>query len=461
MVMKRPGRVGVMKVTVVALAAVLAMVCWVAVLVVTDVDQDQQLHQAESRASNLALLFEEQIFRQVLSIDQTLRSLKNEWERDPGGFDVATLQRRASAVSDLVSGIQLLDYRGRVVSSTNARQVGADLSGRRYFAAHRASDSLGSLITGPWQSNGTWSLSISRRFNAAHGVFAGAVMADYDLNALMRDMSQADLGSRGMIMLVGRDGLVRAISLHGMQEPGADIAGSPLYRAMFLNPGPSWTGPSGPDRRCARPRMAGDPRTGHGRWWSGSTGHPRSFGVRSAAAGDAVLGARADHASWSCFMADAASATIHRQRPRPGSTSMAQDRAVLEAANLQLARKPTELADQKSVQLGTTLAGMSDGVSMVELPGCDSCSGTTASPTLRRRAARHDAGRAAARRRSSASRRATGTFGPDDIDADDRPVRCWRCRPGPAPGRRLAAETLPDGTVTRAAPIPACRTAAG
>ncbi len=78
-------------------------------------------------------------------------------------------------------------------------------------------------------------------------MFAGVIGASYDLNALMRDMSQADLGPRGMIMLVGTDGLVRAISLRGVQDPGTDIAGSALSMRHVPRPGPTWTGPSGTD----------------------------------------------------------------------------------------------------------------------------------------------------------------------------------------------------------------------
>ncbi len=112
----------------------LALVAWMAVLVVTDVDQDQQLHQAEARAGNLALVFEEQIYRQVLSIDQTLRSLKLDWERDPGGFDLAPSRAAPGALSDIISQLIVADAHGRVAGQHPARR-----SRRRRLGARRSS----------------------------------------------------------------------------------------------------------------------------------------------------------------------------------------------------------------------------------------------------------------------------------------------------------------------------------
>ncbi len=356
----RPTRVLTAKIVVLGFAVLIAIACWVAVLIVTDVDQDQQLQQAESRAGNLALTFEEQVYRQVLSIDQTLRSVKIDWERDPSGFDVAALQRRNTSISDLISGLMLLDPRGRVVSATRPGLVGSDLSGRRFFTAHRTSDGIGALITGPFQLNGAWYLSISRRVNALHGAFAGVVVASYDLDALMRDMSQADLGPRGLVMLVGRDGLVRAQSLRGIQEPGADISASPLYHAVFNGLETYWVGPSGRD---------GDVRIHAWRAIPGQdmtlvVGLDRSASLVPASIRkqQALLGASAVTllilllALVVGTMIANAAARVHR---------MGKDREVLQAANRELA-KARELAVETSQQLGMTLAGMSDGISMVD-----------------------------------------------------------------------------------------------
>ena len=178
--------------------------------------------------------------RQLLAVDQTLRILKLDWERDPAGFDIAALQRRSGSSSDVLAQVLVLDARGRVHAGTRRDLVEADLSGRRYFQVHRQSDTDGPYADAPTRSgargvdaHGAWSLPISRRLNAARGVFAGVVVAGYDLSALTRELAQADLGPRGLVALVGRDGRVRALVNRVAREPGDDISANALYAAVF------------------------------------------------------------------------------------------------------------------------------------------------------------------------------------------------------------------------------------
>ena len=354
----RQVKLSALKVAIVAVALILALGAWMAVLVFTDVDQEQQLRQAEARASNLALVFEEQIYRQVLSIDQTLRSVKMDWERDPGTFDLSSIPRRAGALSDIVSQLVLTDARGRVIASTRRELVDTDLSARKFFGAHRGSDSLGFLTTGPYQINAEWYLTISRRLNRPAGIFSGVVAASYDLNALMRDMSQADLGPHGIIMLVGRDGLIRAISLRGVQDPGTDITNSNLYKAMFDEVEPTWTGPSGTGKDVRI--HAWRPIPGQDMVLVVGLDKAAALARSEVRRRQALLGATAV-TLLVVILALAVGAMISAAANR--EVRLAHDRAVLEAANLQLARA-RERADEKSLQLGMTLAGMSDGISM-------------------------------------------------------------------------------------------------
>ena len=353
------------KAVIAGVAAIMVIVAWVSVLAATDIDESQELKQAETQATNLAVVFEEQVYRQILSVDQTLRILKLDWERDPEKFDFDSLQRRAGSLSDLVSQVLILDYRGHVVAGTRKDLIDADYSSRSYFQSHRRSDNFGSLTEGPYQNNGQWFLNISRRLNMARGVFAGVVVAGYDLNALMRDMSQADIGARGLIMLVGRDGVVQAISRRGPTErgsqgPGADISKTILHNIIFGAPGTTWAGPSpvdGIDRIHAFRAVPGQDMVlvvGLDRTNAlGQAGQRRSLALIGAGALTVLV------VTLAIGLGTMIAAASERE------LRLAHDRAVLEAANLQLAQA-RERADQKSLQLGMTLAGMSDGISMFD-----------------------------------------------------------------------------------------------
>ncbi len=356
----RAFRIASLKSVVLGFVAALAVAAWVSVLIFTDADQDQQVREARSRADNLAVVFEEQVYRQILTVDQNLRVLKSDWERNPGGFDYSALQRRAASVPDLVSQFVMVDSRGRVIATTQRDLMDADLSGRRYFEAHHSDSNLGPLVTGPYQTNGSWFLNMSRRLNGPRGTFGGVVVASYDLNALTRDMNQANLGPRGLIMLVGRNGMVRAISIRGGEQPGGDISNSALFKAMFVENAQSWTGPSGPDQDTRIHAWRAVPGqdmilvVGLDRTSALAPAETRRQETMLAAAAVTLL---------MIVMAAGVGGAISGAAKR--EQLLAQDRAILKAANaeLDLARKR---ADENSLQLEMTLAGMSDGISMFD-----------------------------------------------------------------------------------------------
>ena len=355
-----PGRLSLVRLVVVLAAVTVALVAWVAVLVATDIDQGFEQTQAEAQAANLALVFEEQVYRQILTVDQTLRIFKLDWEQDPQSFDFASLQRRVGSTSDAVSRVLVLNYQGRVIDGTIPELTNADFSDRRYFRAHRDSDSFDMLVDGPVQRNGQWSLEISRRLNGPHNVFAGVVVASYDLSALMRDMSQADLGSHGLVMLVGRDGVVNALFDRGANEPGMNIAASPLYHAMFDGMHSTWAGPSPVDGVERIHAFRTVPQQG----LTLVVGLDKAEALAPAQTRrqQAVIGASAV-TLLVVLLAFGVGSMVAGASER--EERLAEDRAVLEAANAQLARA-RERADEKTQQLSMTLASMSDGVVMYD-----------------------------------------------------------------------------------------------
>lgn len=351
---------GVLKLAIGLLALVIALAAWVAVLAGTDVDQGQQLQQTAARAGNLALVFEEQVYRQVLAIDQTLRILKLDWERNPSGFRLDGPEKRTASMSDFVTRLDIIDSRGRVVTGTDPSVFESDMSARRFFIAHRSNDYFGPLTTGPFQNNGSWYLNISRRLNGPLNTFGGVVVASYDLNALSRDMAQADLGPRGFIMLVGRDGLVRAVSLHGVYDVGANISETPLFHAVQTLPDTSWTGVSGVDKDMRL--HAWRPIPNQDMILIVGIDRAAALAGSESRRQEAVLGASIV-IGLVLVLAMAIGSMISAAAAR--ETLLAQDRETLEAANRELARA-RERADQKSLQLGMTLAGMTDGISMFD-----------------------------------------------------------------------------------------------
>jgi len=206
--------------------------------------------QAEILARTLTL--EEQVRRELLSLDQTLRILEYEWQRDPDHFDVAARASQAVVLSDVSLQLFVADARGIVQSSSRPAIIGTDISKRDYFsyeASLPADDGkmfMGDLTQG--QVTRLWQINLARRLDNQDGSFAGVIAASYDTNSFTRLYREVDLPARGLIAVVSmRDGV--AWTLAGPDEAPTVISidKTPIFAAMHQAAEGSWAGASGLD----------------------------------------------------------------------------------------------------------------------------------------------------------------------------------------------------------------------
>ena len=347
---------------VIGVAALLILGLWIATLLTTDIDRNSALRQARSQAATLALSLQEGIHRQFALIDQALRILEMDWERDPGAFDLEALRKRAGSVGDLLTQVLVIGANGNVTGGTRRDLLGSDRSNRRYFQAHRAHPSDTALVAGPIRDgvSGSWHLTVSRRLDTARGEFAGVVVSTYDLGMLTQELAQAEIGPHGMVMLAGRDGILRALYHGEARAPGTDIGGTPLFQVAFNAPGGTWAGPSPLDavERIHAFRAIPD----QDMVLIVGLDQRAVLAAADARYRQAVMAAVAITLLLA-LIATGISLNIgitHRRSMR-----LAHDRAVLAAANQQL-QTAREQADAKSFELETTFASMSDGISLFD-----------------------------------------------------------------------------------------------
>ena len=81
---------------VVVAALALVMLIWFGVRDAILAHRAEAAARVQAQVLGKALAFEEQLRRELLSIDQTLRILEYEWQRDPAHFDLATGPGRRS-----------------------------------------------------------------------------------------------------------------------------------------------------------------------------------------------------------------------------------------------------------------------------------------------------------------------------------------------------------------------------
>jgi signal transduction histidine kinase/FixJ family two-component response regulator/HPt (histidine-containing phosphotransfer) domain-containing protein len=358
----RRVRIGALQIVILLAALVLVGLTWGFTLVSVDTEEREARVHAEGNVANLSRALEWQLNRQLLAIDQTLQILAAEWRNDPIKFDPAIWKKRSTLLGDISLQVYVLDSQGFVISSTRPDLLGLDMSDRDYFQAQRASKRTG-LFVGPairWKATGRWEINLSRRLDRDDGLFAGAMVVTYDPWALTSMLEQVDLGSRGLIALLGSDGAIRALVSPYQLAPGEDVSSSAMFHKAVERQQGVWTGPSAPDgveRVHAFRRLADQDLTI-------VIGVDKADALRTAVSWAANARLFAFGISGMVLlMACLLMREVHAARGR--EDRLANDRVVLEHAYGE-AESAKAQAEARTSQLQATLSGMSDGVMMLD-----------------------------------------------------------------------------------------------
>jgi signal transduction histidine kinase len=353
---------------IVAVTTIVIALAWIGAYAAIVAHQAASQARVEMAVRGKAALIAEQLRRELLIADQTLHILELEWEQNPAKFDFESWQRRVLALTDMSLQLFLSDARGIVRASSRAEILGDDISARDYFRAEATlpADSgrmfIGSLTRG--LVTGRWQLNLARRLDRADGTFGGVIAASYDAAEFGQLQQGADLGSNAQLIVSARNGAIRGLGSLALGDPTASLKGSAVFEAMQLSTQGAWTGPSPldgvervfafatiPDR--ALQVLVGVDRAGALR----SANDWERQGIIFTAAATMLMLVMASVLLW----ADRSARIRHADAMR--------DRTVLAAAYNRLeAAERSERA--KAAQLGATLAGMSDGIMMVDSEMC-------------------------------------------------------------------------------------------
>jgi signal transduction histidine kinase/DNA-binding response OmpR family regulator len=354
---------------IVLIAAALIALTWAATLRSINAERSENLGRVTATVSNQALTFSEQISRQLLALDQTLRIMENAWETNPQQFDLEAWKARTPALTGLGNDLILTDAHGIVRQSTIGEAINQDASGADYFQALSRNlvpyDHMfvGTATIG--QIMRTWHMNVARALHGQDGSFAGALDAEYRISAITDVFSQTDLGAGAFITLIGlNDGKLRAAVGPASIDPDASIVDTSMFKAISRAPSGVWIGSSATDavRRIHAYRRIPD----------------RDLVVVVAmdeveALSPSIEWRAEAEAFASCItvlMLGLAVVLIWGTvLARRREAAVAEDRAILAAANAQ-SEVARALADAKAEQLQATLAGMTDGVAMVDAHMC-------------------------------------------------------------------------------------------
>lgn len=177
-------------------------------------ERDHVLSQAEADNANLARAFQEHIRRTIAGLDQALVYIESAYEENPAGFSLKEMVARSVILRNVSVQLAIIGPDGILADSTVPGFTRLDLSDREHFQVHKgnASDTL--FISKPvlGRASGRWSIQMTRRLDKPDGSFGGVVVLSLDPQYLSDFYGSIDVGTRGAILLVGRDGIIRAAS---------------------------------------------------------------------------------------------------------------------------------------------------------------------------------------------------------------------------------------------------------
>ena len=178
------------------------------------------LHFARQRAEtsalrengNLARGLEASVGHTFRGIDQTLLLLREMQRRNPSHTDLKAWATGPHWTGGALTQLAVVDRDGMLMdANVDLPAAPLNVADRPYFTSLRdAADDLlyiGTPLFG--RITGHWTMSVTRRINALDGGFDGVVMATMDLSTLDEFYAAMQLG-RGMVQLIGTDGIVRA-----------------------------------------------------------------------------------------------------------------------------------------------------------------------------------------------------------------------------------------------------------
>ncbi|TKC87660.1 EAL domain-containing protein [Trinickia terrae] len=209
-------------------ALLLLLFTWLSVAYVIGVEYRETMRAAVDSSREIADTYEAQAVRNLVFIDQTLKTVAFAYVAK-GGLALEALQGKNLLPPAIVFRVAIFDSHGLVTASTR-RDSPASVSDQTFFTAQFASDG-DALFVGPVMRDavsGAPEITFSRRLVDGAGRFAGVATLAVDPSYFTSGYDVARLGKMGFVGLLGTDGVMRAQQVGDHVSWGASV---PVPRA--------------------------------------------------------------------------------------------------------------------------------------------------------------------------------------------------------------------------------------
>ena len=191
-----------------ALTILVLGVIWSATVNLIKVERANSVAASAATALELVNTYEAQVVRALREIDQTLKFVKYVYEIKGASAALSDLKARSLLPPDLLFVVSVVDTNGAVVASTRPAEASSVSEPGFLQALH--SNTLWIDRPRKDRASGEWTLQFGRGLNAANGTLVGAVLVAVDASYFVSGYDPSDLGNKGVLGLLGTDGVFRA-----------------------------------------------------------------------------------------------------------------------------------------------------------------------------------------------------------------------------------------------------------
>ena len=181
--------------------------------------------------TNLARAFSEHTSRTLGYVNEIAIAVQKQFEAQGTGFDLKAFYAELQPNPAVVRNLVITNETGLIVLSTEpAPRI--SLADREHVRIHANSSDGKLFISKPVLArvNKQWSIIATRRANKPDGSLAGVVGVAVDPSYFSNFYRDLELGGRGVVTLIGTDGVVRARLSRDSDVLGQDVGQSPTFR---------------------------------------------------------------------------------------------------------------------------------------------------------------------------------------------------------------------------------------